>query len=100
MQAWERFVAIYIDLIKLLIHLSLEKDPKEYDALRQKARPHKYYCVQYSNPATDFRIRGIEVFWREIGSKYQEKMCGHISCYTCHFCLCKCELVPALAAQV
>ena len=31
-------------------------------------------CFRYSNPKTDFRVLGIQVFTDHIGAKYQQQM--------------------------
>jgi len=71
-KAWERFVTIYLDLIKNIVHLSLEADPEEREELLKSAGQAKTVVVQYSKPDTDFRIKGIEVFMQLIGKPYQK----------------------------
>jgi hypothetical protein len=61
-QTWDRFVLVYKDIIRLLVHgLSLEVDPHDATHL-------------YANPETDFRVLGIKVFKDTIFDKYQSKM--------------------------
>ncbi len=67
MQAWERFLQVYKDIIRLIpsggaggtTGLSLEADPDD---------------GKYANPETDFRVLGIKVFKDTIFAKYQSKM--------------------------
>jgi len=84
-KAWDRFLYVYKDLIKNLTNLSLEKDPEEEaEALaNQRAGPssnsgtpagNRMLIVKYSNPKTDFRVLGIQVFTDHIGAKYQQQM--------------------------
>jgi len=46
-KAWERFVTIYLDLIKNIVHLSLEADPEEREELLKSAGQAKTVVVQY-----------------------------------------------------
>ena len=46
-KAWERFVTIYLDLIKNIVHLSLEADPEEREELLKSAGQAKNVVVQY-----------------------------------------------------
>ena len=67
MQAWERFLQVCKDTIRLIQSgganvnsgLSLEADPDD---------------GKYANPETDFRVLGIKVFKDTIFAKYQSKM--------------------------
>ena len=61
-QAWDRFVLVYKDIMKLLLGgLSLEADTQEATQM-------------HANPETDFRVLGIKVFKDIIFDKYQSKM--------------------------
>ncbi len=60
MQAWDRFLQVYKDIIKLMLPgFILEADPED---------------GKYANPETDFRVLGIKVFKDTIFAKYQSKM--------------------------
>jgi hypothetical protein len=58
-QAWDRFLQVYKDIIRLILDLSLEADPED---------------GKYANPETDFRVLGIKVFRDAIFARYQSKM--------------------------
>ena len=58
-QAWDRFLQVYKDIIRLILGLTLEADPED---------------SKYANPETDFRVLGIKVFRDTIFARYQSKM--------------------------
>jgi hypothetical protein len=61
-QAWDIFLHVYKDIIRLLLGgLSLEVDPQDATHL-------------HANPETDFRVLGIKVFKDIIFNKYQSNM--------------------------
>ena len=60
MQAWDLFLQVYKDIIRLIQSgLTLEADPED---------------GKYANPETDFRVLGIKVFRDTIFARYQSKM--------------------------
>ena len=67
MQAWDRFLQVYKEIIRLFFlgsrggsgGLNLEADPEDGN---------------YANPETDFRVLGIMVFRDTIFARYQSKM--------------------------
>ena len=62
MQAWDRFLVVYKDLIMCLkSNLVLAPLPGQVS-------------TKYSDPETDFRVLGIKVFTDTIGAKYQAAM--------------------------
>ena len=61
-QAWDRFLYVYKDIIRLLVHgLSLEADPHDATHL-------------YANPETDFRVLGVKVFKDNVFANYESKL--------------------------
>jgi len=67
-QAWDRFLKVYKDTIKYLPKMNLDPDAPE--------APGNTSTPNCANPATDFRVLGINVFKELICAKYQPQMWG------------------------